>query len=514
MQNSAQTQKPAANGRHEGQAEAIARMQRAILRLALAYLGQNKELDAKLRELGQLIRSGRRQNDRQPLIDQIVDNIINLDLKKPGADESGAAQTHASLCEFLRNLKAPETLVPEIERAERELSRIQDASVAARRVRETALALSRHLMQSPETCSDAPAIRALLEDLLDQLELPAECLPELGAVRASVAAAEDVSSFVTCIDGITGLVTSSRKALERQIEHLTHYLADVAGRLQGFEEYVSETQKHSEENIEHAMQLSETMLHEIGGLRDASSEARSLDELREQIDTRLGRIGDGLEKFVDGQRERTVSAQAKLERVTDQLRELESQTENLREDLEQEQARVVIDPLTSVLNRRGYEEMGAKLFARWKRYGGALSLAVIDLDLFKNINDRFGHTAGDRVLTTVAGQIKSIIRNSDVLCRYGGEEFVLLLPETSADQACELIEKIRLHIENCPFRHKDTPVSVTFSAGVAGFAPDDDFAAAFERADRAMYAAKQRGRNQTCMGDEPLAATGTDGAAG
>ena len=184
--------------------------------------------------------------------------------------------------------------------------------------------------------------------------------------------------------------------------------------------------------------------------------------------------------------------------MASRLKDLEQQATELREDLEVQHARVLVDPLTGLLNRAGYNETMAKLHARWTRYGGMLSLAMMDLDLFKDINDCYGHAAGDRVLAMVAMKLKEVIRESDVLCRYGGEEFILLLPQTSLADGSMLLEKLRSHIEHCAFRHKDTPVGVSISCGIAEFAAGDALESVFERADQAMYRAKRRGRNRVC----------------
>jgi len=159
---------------------------------------------------------------------------------------------------------------------------------------------------------------------------------------------------------------------------------------------------------------------------------------------------------------------------------------------------VLIDPLTGILNRTGYDENIHKEFVRWRRYNSGLAVAVIDLDLFKNINDTYGHSAGDKVLATVAKQIESQIRECDVLCRYGGEEFVLLLPETSAADGLVLLEKLRNYISECNFHYQRKPVPVTMSCGIAEFHKDDNIEDVFDRADQAMYLAKQSGRNQCC----------------
>jgi len=125
-----------------------------------------------------------------------------------------------------------------------------------------------------------------------------------------------------------------------------------------------------------------------------------------------------------------------------------------------------------------------------------MSVIVLDLDHFKKINDTWGHQAGDRVLKHVARELRSHIRTQDFIARYGGEEFVLLLPDTGLASALRLGENLRQHLAGCHFKYRDEPVAVTISCGIAEAAPGEAFEAALARADQALYAAKERGRNR------------------
>jgi diguanylate cyclase len=122
-------------------------------------------------------------------------------------------------------------------------------------------------------------------------------------------------------------------------------------------------------------------------------------------------------------------------------------------------------------------------------------LAVFDIDYFKKINDSHGHQAGDRVLKVIGRSVAKRLREVDFFCRYGGEEFVALMPETSLVDAMPLLDAIRSAIANASFNYKEEPISITLSIGVTEFRFEDDLEIAFARADRALYAAKSGGRN-------------------
>jgi len=487
-------------------AETISRLQRGILRLALAYHGRSADLDKKLKELGGLVRAGRRDALLQKLIDEIVNTIVTLDLEpasRNGASAQAAvahaAPEHPDLFNhFVDHLQLPPALLIEVERVRKRIAAKSDTAELLEQVEHASAAISDRLAQAADNKRTIDSARQSLLDLVDRVPVSRNLAAEAAQVRRTIetiASAEDVRP---CTIAIAQLIGKLREEMQAELDRLAEFLRATARRLQEFEQVMLRSREMYADSEADALQLSETVCIGVREVRHSVGEAENLDDLKRLIEGKLEVIDSGLTQFVSTQTRRAAEAGDVIDRMTHRLRDLEQQAMHLREDLEVQHARVLMDPLTGILNRAGYTEMVTKHFARWKRYGGALSLAVIDLDLFKAINDHYGHAAGDKVLATVAAKLKEVIRESDVLCRYGGEEFVLLLPETAVADARTMLEKLRLHIAECPFRHKDTPVRVTMSCGVAQFQAADTMDSVFERADRAMYAAKQGGRNRVC----------------
>ncbi len=156
----------------------------------------------------------------------------------------------------------------------------------------------------------------------------------------------------------------------------------------------------------------------------------------------------------------------------------------------------MLDPLTQVHSRYAYNHRIDEEFARWLRYGHPLSFAIWDVDRFKNINDTFGHKAGDRALTKLAQLVRSNLRDSDFLARVGGEEFVVLMPGLGADQASKAIEKLITTIEAAGFNYRGKRVPITISSGLTEFRSGDKPDIVYGRADGALYDAKSGGRNR------------------
>jgi diguanylate cyclase (GGDEF)-like protein/hemerythrin-like metal-binding protein/PAS domain S-box-containing protein len=184
-------------------------------------------------------------------------------------------------------------------------------------------------------------------------------------------------------------------------------------------------------------------------------------------------------------------------------------TESRRQEiLLREQAS--LDPLTRALNRTRMEEQGKLELLRAERYGHKLSVAMVDLDHFKKINDTYGHAAGDLVLSGFAEICHGCLRLSDEMGRWGGEEFLILLPETGTAGAGRVSERLRASLEQFAF---PGGICITASIGIAAFRKGEPFAVLVHRADAAMYCAKQGGRNRVVTDEQDLADDVAAGAA-
>jgi diguanylate cyclase (GGDEF)-like protein len=159
----------------------------------------------------------------------------------------------------------------------------------------------------------------------------------------------------------------------------------------------------------------------------------------------------------------------------------------------------VTDPLTGIPNRRWFQERASAAMVEASRHGHPLAAVFIDIDHFKQINDRLGHETGDLVLKEAARRIDAARRAEDLLCRYGGEEFVLLLPHADLRQAATFAERVRAAVASVPFPVKGESLIVTISIGVACRHVEDPLEALLQCADQAMYRAKEGGRNRVVL---------------
>ena len=163
-----------------------------------------------------------------------------------------------------------------------------------------------------------------------------------------------------------------------------------------------------------------------------------------------------------------------------------------------------VDGLTGLLNRKSWEDMQEKAFELFTRYNEESTLIIFDIDHFKNVNDTYGHLTGDEVIRQTADVIRSAIRKVDVAGRYGGEEYVILLPHTPLDSSTVLAERIRKKIEALLIDYEGNQLHYTVSLGVASVDGDFESAKAWlDGADQCLYYAKEHGRNQVCSYPPP-----------
>lgn len=185
-----------------------------------------------------------------------------------------------------------------------------------------------------------------------------------------------------------------------------------------------------------------------------------------------------------------------LQLTRKQADEAEQRIRQLENELEQVSELVREDQLTGALNRRGLDEIIEREFKRTQRAQSPISIALLDIDNFKRLNDTLGHQAGDQALIHLAKVIKETLRPSDAVGRYGGEEFIIVLPETGLEEAVATVSRLQRELTKKFFLHNNERLLITFSAGVALRGDEEDETDVIARADKAMYLAKQTGKNR------------------
>ena len=190
------------------------------------------------------------------------------------------------------------------------------------------------------------------------------------------------------------------------------------------------------------------------------------------------------------------SSREELQSMRSRVSETEGQIAKLHQELDRVSLQARHDPLTGALNRKGLDEAMVREVSSVRRKEQALSVALLDIDNFKKLNDTQGHAAGDVALTHLAKVARESLRPQDTLARYGGEEFVILMPDTALDKGVEAMTRLQRELTKKFFLAGTEKLLITFSAGVAQLAAKEEPMDAIKRADQAMYLAKRAGKNR------------------
>ncbi len=293
------------------------------------------------------------------------------------------------------------------------------------------------------------------------------------------------------------LVASTKKVAQLEFEG---FLVTLHDRLQDIQDFLQVARAGEEKAQLNQTKLDQEVRMGLKEIKASVDDALDIGVLKEDITLMVNQIVNVIDTFHVDERSRRDEVYDRIEMLGAKMVEMESEATELRNNLEAQRLQAMRDPLTELPNRQAYDEQVEKEFSRWKRHDRPLSMAIVDIDFFKKINDTLGHLRGDKVLKLVAREVQMNIRSEDFVARYGGEEFVILMPDTDENAACLAIEKVRAAIECCPFNFAGERVSITASFGVSAMRTDDTVISCFDRVDKALYKAKDNGRNRVERG--------------
>jgi diguanylate cyclase len=339
-------------------------------------------------------------------------------------------------------------------------------------------------------------VREILIRLLERLALPDELGEQVEAVRARIEQADEQKAWDAVVEQIADLVQAVRARAHNQNQGVESFLLELSNRLAEVGERLADSERHYEDSFTAGRELDSTVKRGIGDIESGVRQATDLNAIKQLVRSHVDTLLKDMEQHRCAEQERFDRAQADMRVLTERLQQLEGETGSLRTRLREERAQAQTDPLTGIPNRLAYEERLKQEIARWKRFSTPLVLLIWDVDHFKDINDNFGHKAGDKVLRTIARSLADSIRETDFIARYGGEEFAHLMTGSSLADCLKVADKLRAMIESTGFHFRDRAVTVTTSCGIAQFRDGDSAETWFERADRALYQAKKAGRNR------------------
>ena len=345
----------------------------------------------------------------------------------------------------------------------------------------------------PSYSSVAKHIEDTLLGLLEELSLPERHRPQAEAMRERLAHGLNWYELLPILDDLAVLMLAITDSGQHEFEA---YLKQLNERLEAFQGHLQVASDGHADSSSAARELDTQIREQVDGLQSSVQEAADLDSLKHVLESHLEGLLGTMDEHQHQRDQREQEVAARLKGLAERVAHMEQEAQGYREHLEVQRQKALIDPLTGLPNRAAWSERLDQEVNLWHQRGNSLSLAMLDLDHFKRINDGYGHLAGDKVLKIIANVLRKRLRPNDFIARFGGEEFVLLMPNSSLTEALAAGDALRTAIEACPFHFKGEPVTITVSMGVAQLQPGERSDLALKRADAALYRAKAAGRNQ------------------
>lgn len=349
----------------------------------------------------------------------------------------------------------------------------------------------------PTYSSVAAHIEETLLGLLDDLTLPERYKAQAESLRARLEHGLNWYELLPVLDDLAVLMLAINDSGQHEFEA---YLQQLNERLESFQSHLHEASEGHADNTSAARDLDNQLREQVDGLQSSVQGADDLDSLKHILENRLEGLLGTMDEHQHKRDQREQDMANRLQGLAERVARMEQEAMGYREHLEEQRQKALIDPLTGLPNRAAWSERVDQEVLEWQENGGHLLMAILDLDHFKRINDSYGHQAGDKVLKIVASVLRKRLRSRDFIARFGGEEFVLLIPQTAMAAGCQLAESLRAAIEACPFHFKGERVTITLSIGISAFRSGERSEVVLKRADEALYRAKHLGRNRVEQG--------------
>ncbi|MBD3609613.1 MAG: GGDEF domain-containing protein [Gammaproteobacteria bacterium] len=356
------------------------------------------------------------------------------------------------------------------------------------------------------TMSGSPAdheqLLAMLDGFIQSLGLDDEEEKPFITIRQSLYdefEQNEIEGLFSRFIEMTGLylsgITQRQHATESFLQDLKNNLTTMQSLVNGLMLNQNETAKQSDD-------FKRTLSSNISLMNDKIEGSADIEQLKDNIRNSISTISTTLESYHSGISQKQEQMTQKMDQVYARMNAMEIVSEILKKRLVNEQHRAMHDDLTGLPNRKAYDERMSDEMERYTRYKTPFVLSVWDIDHFKQINDTYGHQAGDNILKSVADVLRKNLRRVDFVARYGGEEFVVIMSNSSTEGALQAANKIRQMIAATHFHYNGESVEVTISSGLAVISSDDTTNSLFKRADDALYQAKNGGRNCCEVGVE------------
>jgi len=335
-----------------------------------------------------------------------------------------------------------------------------------------------------------------LTNLLSELSFSGKSAAEVEQIKSSLLGNLSIEALLDACLRTIGIIV---RGINEERQSAESFLLRLNEALAGVQQAVESTLNDSGRLATKLVSLNKKIEAQIDHLGQQSAQAETLEQLKSLVITRMSELTQTLREKDQLEQQQRAQIKQVLSSLEQQVLELEQEAKSFRDRLAEQNFRSLRDSLTEIPNRAAYDERLQLEFKRWQRFSSPLCIVLADVDYFKNINDTYGHSAGDKTLRIIAKTLQRAIRQTDFIARYGGEEFVILLPDSELMQLLDPLNQLREKVKNIPFKFKNKKVTITISLGATQLKAGDTIQQAFERADEALYQAKKAGRDQLAI---------------
>lgn len=478
-----------------------------VLRLSLLCKGIDLELDNRLAKLRSELAKSTDLEKLLPFIEETSNSLQLLEKKQ----QQEIKQVQLDLTQAGRILQKQRGLPDQLRRDLRQLlSSVEQPTATLQaflpqlsnltQLYQLALT-ARQEVNSPSTDEERYAhicrqITLELNNLLSELTFTGKYAVEVDQIKSSLLSHLSIEALLdACLRTISIIVTG----INEERLSAESFLLKLNDALSSVQKAVEATLLDSGKIQQKLAELNRKIEGQIEHLGQQTEHAESLEQLKQLVFEKMNDLTASLQEKERLEKHERQKIHATLSHMEKRVKELEQEAASFKDRLTEQNFRSLRDALTGIPNRAAYDERLNLEFKRWERFQKPLCIIVGDVDLFKNINDNYGHSAGDKTLQVIAKSLQQSIRQTDFIARYGGEEFVILMPETTLEQLVEPLNLLREKIKKIPFKFKNLSVPITISFGATQLQKGDTPRQAFDRADEALYQAKKDGRDRICL---------------
>jgi len=493
-------------------------LRKAVSRTSMLAEGNDPELDSVIRQIRQTINKGASAQE----IQDVLNNAEPLLIQSDETQINRAKQVRSALQELIDLLeKQGNKRVPQHEKKQLEAQIRSNWQISSQwpLLLKDFLTLAENTLNQSEAETDPSKnsffkrlfnrqaesgtktnnqeimmqISHTLAGLMNNLSLPSIYDEDIVDLKRALLGNNNIQQLSGLLDEVINFIMI---VIGKTQESLTNYLTQLNKQLASINDsittsyYSQQSLSESREGFNAKLQMQvEDTAQAINGIND-------LNGLKSLINDRLSTISTTMTEYRTLTLEQEKHSTQSITSLKNKVTRMEKDSVSLRSLLQEKLAQAMTDSLTDLPNRTAYQDTILPLCKVMQKTKKTICLAVCDIDHFKQVNDTWGHLAGDKVLRLVPKQIRSALLKEDLMFRYGGEEFVIAFPNTTFEQAMERAEAIRLAVAKTPFNMQGEPVSISVSIGVAELHAQEEPESLFSRADKLLYLAKEAGRNK------------------